>query len=261
MYVLTVYVLLYISLDSFHFEMTIHTLENKVLSMESRLQAFEDTQRSLLTRLLDIERYMSPYNNMNQLPSWIAPQVPNLMHQPWDHHSQPNQPSQPTQPTWSHQQSALLTPTRHQSMSAPLLLPQDPTCTFSAQQNQSDPKPKQILMGNNPLPSSAIQREKLKSRSWVLSKYPKLRGESKAPTLAVKLARECFFGDSVLVQCTPGGGRNLPALPTMELNQLKEVIFQQFSHLWYNSVEFESKVWTPCFNAIGQACKRLRNPC
>ena len=61
-------------------------------------------------------------------------------------------------------------------------------------------------------------KEKLKTPALVIQQYPKLRGEGKAGTLAVKLAREAFFGDDVLVQCTPGGSRDLLALPCIELN-------------------------------------------
>ena len=35
-----------------------------------------------------------------------------------------------------------------------------------------------------------------------LRKYPSLRGKSKAGALAVKLAREAFFGEEVLAQCS-----------------------------------------------------------
>ncbi len=56
----------------------------------------------------------------------------------------------------------------------------------------------------------------------------------------MKLARQAIFGDAVLAQCTPGGSRELPALPNDELNFLKEVMFDQFSQYWSNPVEFES---------------------
>lgn len=110
---------------------------------------------------------------------------------------------------------------------------------------------------SNALPSSAINKEKLKAPDLVIKQHPKLRGDSKAGTLAVKLAREAIFGDDVLAKCTPGGSRELPSLPNDELNLLKEEMFEQFSQYWSNPVEFEA-VWSICFNAVGQACKRLR---
>ena len=121
------------------------------------------------------------------------------------------------------------------------------------------PKPIPVKKVSNALPSSAINKDQLKPASVIIRQYPKLRGDSKAGTLAVKLARQAIFGDDVLAQCTPGGSRDLPALPSDELNILKEEMFDQFSQYWSNPVEFEV-VWGTCVNAVGQACKRLRKP-
>ena len=226
--------------------------------MESRVLAMEDSQNSILSRRISVERNVSQGTCMQQQQLLhVAPQMPPLPppHLSWDYQSAwqatMQRPSMVTHQTMQAQDS---------TFSGTYTFPTNEPTGDSLPSSNPNPKPKPILTLNNLLPSSAINKEKLKSCTAILSKYPKLRGESKAPTLAVKLAHECFFGDKVLVQCTPGGGRNLPALPISELNQLKEVIFTQFSNLWYNQLEFESKVWTPCFNAIGQACKRLRNP-
>ena len=56
------------------------------------------------------------------------------------------------------------------------------------------------------LPSSDINRAKLKSVHDVLQKYSTLRVESKIGILAVKLAREAIFGDDIPKQCTPEDG-------------------------------------------------------
>ena len=56
------------------------------------------------------------------------------------------------------------------------------------------------------LPSSDIDRAKLKNVHDLLKKYSTLRVESKIGILAVKLAREAIFGDDVLRRCTPRGG-------------------------------------------------------
>lgn len=77
--------------------------------------------------------------------------------------------------------------------------------------------------------------------------------------LAVKLARDCFFGNNVLQRCTVMGCRDYPALPFQELNELKQVIFSIFPKYWHNPVEFESQIWNTCVNSIGQLCKRLRD--
>ena len=41
----------------------------------------------------------------------------------------------------------------------------------------------------------------------VIRKYPKLKAKSRAGKLAVKLAKEAYFGDSVLAKCTVSGWR------------------------------------------------------
>ena len=41
--------------------------------------------------------------------------------------------------------------------------------------------------------------------------------ESKLPTLAQKLAKEAYFGEAIMVQCTVAGDRDLPGLPEYEL--------------------------------------------
>ena len=41
-------------------------------------------------------------------------------------------------------------------------------------------------------------------------------------TLALILAQECFFGEDVMIQCTPQNGSDKPGLPYKELVQLEE---------------------------------------
>ena len=108
-----------------------------------------------------------------------------------------------------------------------------------------------------PLPSSAIQKERLSSVEVVLIKNSKLKGEGKAPTLAQKLAREAIFGDDVMIRCTPFGTGTLHALPVRELQYLKDIMFQQLPQYWNNTVGFED-LWKKCMEAVQQSCKRLR---
>ena len=61
------------------------------------------------------------------------------------------------------------------------------------------------------VPSTVIDKQKLKTSDEVLAKDRALRTESKAGKLAVQLAREAIFGEDVLTKCTVGGFRNLPA--------------------------------------------------
>ena len=51
---------------------------------------------------------------------------------------------------------------------------------------------------------------------------------SKATTLAVKLGCKAVFCDSVMRRCTPYGARDFPGLPTTELAELKEAIWNLF---------------------------------
>ena len=90
----------------------------------------------------------------------------------------------------------------------------------------------------NALPS-VLDKASLHSVDDIIRKYPKLKGECKAPTLAVKLAKEALFGDSVLLKCTPAGTRELPGLPLAELFMLKTEIFELFPQYRNCPVEFE----------------------
>lgn len=121
--------------------------------------------------------------------------------------------------------------------------------------------PSRPLQGHNQssLPSSTtVQRQKLVHPEEVITKYPKLLVTNKAPTLAMKLAREAFFGEELMARCTVMGCREYPALPSNELCHLKETLYQKFPAFWNNAPEFEA-VWASCVDAIGQACKRLRH--
>jgi hypothetical protein len=82
--------------------------------------------------------------------------------------------------------------------------------------------------------------------------------DCKIGTLATKLAKEAFFGDDVLVQCTVSGKRDYQGLPVEEFMQLKHAVHMQFPQYWNSPQEFEP-LWTKCKASIGQACKQLRS--
>ena len=124
-------------------------------------------------------------------------------------------------------------------------------CSFS-------PESFPIKFGENILPSSAIDRSSLTAVDVILSKFSKLRCESKVGTLAVKLAKEALFRDKVLIKCTVMGERGLPGLPAAELMELKKILFREFPHLWASRHEFEA-LWKVSVDSLGQACKRLRH--
>ena len=108
-----------------------------------------------------------------------------------------------------------------------------------------------------PLPSSAVDASTLLPVDAVIRKNPKLLCESKLPTLAQKLAKEAYFSEAVMVQCTVAGERDLPGLPEHELNQLKRKLLSLFPQYWWSPYEFEAQ-WKHAEELIGQACKRLR---
>lgn len=103
----------------------------------------------------------------------------------------------------------------------------------------------------------SIDKTVLIDHQEVLRKYPKLRGECKIRSLSSKLAKEAFFGEQVMMQCTVKGHRDYPALPQQELAELKQVLFSQFPQFWSSPTEFEP-IWSTCIDSINQACKHLR---
>ena len=127
-----------------------------------------------------------------------------------------------------------------------------------SQPNCFEIKAKRAKTKNQDLSAAQINKAQLVPASDVINKYPNLQKENIIGKLAVKLAKESFFGDSVLVKCTVMGCNSHPALPLKELNELKRTIFSLFPTYWANPVEFESELWTQCVNSIGQLCKRLR---
>ena len=90
----------------------------------------------------------------------------------------------------------------------------------------------------------------------VVEKYATLKTPGAMSTLAVKLARESFFGEEVMKRCTPQGKTEHDSLPDKELFQLKLYLKQLFPAL--SKADFEG-YWKACSNAVGQACKRLRS--
>ena len=84
-----------------------------------------------------------------------------------------------------------------------------------------------------------------------------LQSPSNISTLAVKLARQAYFGEDVLAKCTVRGDRGHPGLPNVEL-QLKQTLLAQFPEYCRSPHEFEP-LWSTVTASIGQLCKRLRN--
>ena len=89
----------------------------------------------------------------------------------------------------------------------------------------------------------------------VTAKYPQLTTLSKISTLAVKLARECYFGKDLMKSCTVRGTREHDGLPADKLEDMKS--FLQYLFPKCSQPEFE-RAWKNCVDAIGQCCNALR---
>lgn len=140
----------------------------------------------------------------------------------------------------------------------PLQQNHTPNQIIGAGVSQCTTAPPNRKVATTKLPSSKINKGQLLQATTVIRKYPGLVYECKIGTLATKLAKEAFFGDDVLIQCTVSGERDYPGLPVEELMQLKHAVYMQFPQYWNSPQEFEP-LWTKCKAAIGQACKRLRS--
>ena len=128
------------------------------------------------------------------------------------------------------------------------------TVPLNTQTLTSNPTPPLSL---GPLPSSAIDKSKLLPASAIIKNNSHLAKEGTIGTLAQLLARECFFGEDVMVQCTAHGHGDKPGLPITKFMLLKDAIRKTLPQCWNASQEMEL-LWSKCTNSISQACKRLR---
>ncbi len=76
-----------------------------------------------------------------------------------------------------------------------------------------------------------------------------LQSTSKAGRLAVKLARESYFGEEVMKVST------VSSLPREKLKEIKARLYEVYR--FNNQVEFEP-LWQKCLISIGKACQGLR---
>ena len=139
--------------------------------------------------------------------------------------------------------SSLLSPNSTTSL---LLSPNSTTTLLSP--NSTSPSPGQLQSG---VPQTLLPVQE------VLDRNKNLVHVSLAGKLSIKLAKEAFFGEEVMRQCTPLGMRGLPALPKEELAHLKTTLIGLFPAYRRNPAEFE-EVWECCIVSIQQACKCLR---
>ena len=231
----------------------IHRLDdvsNRLLKLERDYQRITTTSSSWDVNLSPMNHQ---YHSTYPVPMHTYPRYNAVHVRDYPAHHSSNRPSSPT-----HLPS----------------FPMDPQPTHSFGPNEQVSMPKAIsnaphtpqclpLQGTSNkvtvLPSEAINKAALLPADDILKKYSKLKGASRAGELAVKLAMEAFFGEQVLTMCTVKGCRNLPALPSAELQQLKQVVFTQVPQFWSNPADFDQDVWASCIVSINQKCKGLRS--
>ena len=161
------------------------------------------------------------------------------------------QPSPPLQSSYSQHPSTPYLPLTSYAAYSPLLPP-------SLSIPNSSAKCISIPSKSNSLMSASISRTKLFPVGLCLARCPNLQTESKITVLAVKLAKESFFGQNIMRQCTTMGHGRFPSLLNKELNDLKQTIFSVFPKYWSSPEIFEG-LWRNCAEAIGQTCKSYRS--
>ena len=124
----------------------------------------------------------------------------------------------------------------------------------------SPPIASPIVLSQNaisPLSSSEIDKSALLPVEDVVKKY-----RSEGPmTLAAKLASEAFFDQAVLARCSPmgmGKRKPRPALPNKELNQIKQIVLNNYPIYWGCPQEFEP-MWRRAISCIGSECWKARD--
>ena len=215
---------------------------------------------------MDEDDLQQPHQSYHQQPQKMPHVQPNITKFPVTPQSRLSlhQPVRALpQPTLNSQQirAAPLSPTE------PMNAPQPPS---TSQQIQAAPRLSQtgtMAAPILPLPinkmkgptmeSASIDKANLLAVETVIEKYKSLKNVGSAGALAVKLARESFFGQDVLAHCTVYGHREQPGLPKAELFQLKQTMFGLFPQYWATPAQFET-VWNSCITSINQCCKRLR---
>ena len=119
---------------------------------------------------------------------------------------------------------------------------------------QPSPAPQKIVKPCTPIP------QRLHDSEEVVRLNPKLLALSSIGRLAVKLAREAYFGQTLMSQCTVYGYKGLPALPKDSLLQLKNKLLSLHPQFLNTPVEFES-YWKTAVDALNYAMAKQRSKC
>ena len=210
-------------------------------------------------------QYSSPKNPVPP-PTNIQHTTSSAAHQPFQYSSAPNPVAPPTDIQYT-TTSAAHQPFQYSSAPNPVAPPTDIQYTTSPahhivasetpvipNNSHQDPLSLSHTYSNKPLPSSSINKSELTSVDYVM-KTNKAKS-CKPSTLTQLLARNAFFGESLMAVCTPSGTKDLLALPKHEMFELKKAVFRAFPK--YSPESFEIEWRRKCWTAIKQACGRLR---
>lgn len=100
--------------------------------------------------------------------------------------------------------------------------------------------------------------EVLLSPDEVIKKYPKYVNTSNIGRLAVRLAREAYFGKELMKKSTALGCQDKPRLPKEKLDSLKLKLLSLFPQFAAAPHEFEP-LWTRSVAAINHHAASLRS--
>ena len=181
---------------------------------------------------------MTPMN----LPAMTSPQVNLLMSPP--------------------QMNTVMSSQMNHAMISPLnyaTSPLNPAMT-SAQMN---PRPSMASAGlppvvGNKVSPPPIDRTKLTTPEDVVEKNSNLLNKCKISTIAVRLAKEAYFGKEYMSYCTFRGIGRFPGLPEGDIKRMKAFLKSIcIPRIVGSTVDFEA-IYKSCAESIGQSCKTLR---
>ena len=206
--------------------MVIEDLSDRVEKMEDRLHQIERNQLTIMDKLALLEgargTALQPHHNYTYMHHQANFHSPVIQGPSYVYNQQNFIPPVDQGQGYNHgynQQNFVSPPPSTADQAVLQSVAPQPYHTTPHRLVQEAPRSISIKTKNpeKALPSSEINTTSLVSIDMVVAKYSKLKGEAKAPTLAMKLAKEVIFGEEVMKKCTLVGGRDLLGLPVAEL--------------------------------------------
>ena len=196
--------------------------QQELWSLGERLSNIEHTQKTILQTLSRLEQMVSQTSYMyspfgTSAAAYHSPSLPNTP----DHFASTplSAPSEATNSGY-HRFETMNSGHHFQPNTPPATEPTPSHC---------DPLPLRHLYHNKPLPSSEIDKSDLVSVDYVMKG---MKAKTLKPgTVTQLLARESFFGESLMAMCSPSGTKDLPALPKHEMFERKKTVFRAFQSI------------------------------